>query len=350
LKLVYYSLVAIEGGPSERQWVHSARSLRQYNRSIPVYLFVYNAPGYETLIEADRLNVFVVLRGDYRDCFAGLPPVTAAALSRFPTLHKFLSLSACPSVGLSQILFIDCDTFFFGDVGALFERYSECHFYAREEPNSRRSAQGYQPGYLDEDMLYDIARVEGCGILPPYNTGVCLFNYGIWHGIAALSGEILSYAWRLLVGVRYRAPLGPELDEQLYNLLGEQYVSESDRRSCIVYPSSNSWIFDEIALWLVLGRIPGLAHDVLLPDDVLQNGEFSSLDRQAQRLVMAHYYSGSESQFFAHFGLSMLKTPKHRASLEIFAPPPYRLGYDHDYVRPPFRPLFPLSSPRLPRT
>jgi hypothetical protein len=36
----------------------------------------------------------------------------------------------------------------------------------------------------------------------------------------------------------------------------------------------------------------------------------------------------------------MLKTPKHRASLEIFASPPYRLGYDHDYVRPRFRTLF----------
>src|ERR1700692_2366858 len=36
---------------------------------------------------------------------------------------------------------------------------------------------------------------------------------------------------------------------------------------------------------------------------------------------------------------SLLKTPKPRASLEIFAPPPYRLGYDHNCVRPPFRSL-----------
>jgi phenylacetate-coenzyme A ligase PaaK-like adenylate-forming protein len=47
---------------------------------------------------------------------------------------------------------------------------------------------------------------------------------------------------------------------------------------------------------------------------------------------------------------SLLKTPKRRASLEIFAHQPYRRGYDHDYFRSPFRTLFPLSSPRLTRT
>jgi hypothetical protein len=48
--------------------------------------------------------------------------------------------------------------------------------------------------------------------------------------------------------------------------------------------------------------------------------------------------------------LSMVKTPKRRASLEIFAQPPYRSWYDHDSFRPRFRTLFPLWSPRLPRT
>jgi hypothetical protein len=33
--------------------------------------------------------------------------------------------------------------------------------------------------------------------------------------------------------------------------------------------------------------------------------------------------------------LCLLKTPKGRESLEIFAPPPYRRGHDHNSFRPP---------------
>jgi hypothetical protein len=298
VNLVYYSLVTVEGGRAELQWVQSVRSLRHYNRSIPTYLFVYNTPSYETLIEADRLNVCIVQGGNYRDCFVGMPPAAVSALMRFPTLHRFLSLKACPSVGLSQILFLDCDTFFFGDVAALFDRYRECHFYAREEPNSRRSRYGYDPLYLDEDMLFGVARDEGCLSIPPYNAGVCMFNHGIWQAIAALSADMMTYNWRLLLGTRYRAPLRPAIDAQLYNLLGDHVVSEWHRAQCLLYPSSNAWIFDQIGLYLTLGRITGLTNDALSREDVVQNGEFCEVDWSSTRPIVAHYYSGWESQFF----------------------------------------------------
>jgi hypothetical protein len=41
--------------------------------------------------------------------------------------------------------------------------------------------------------------------------------------------------------------------------------------------------------------------------------------------------------------LSMLKTPKRREWLEIFAPPPYRGEHDHDDLRLHFAALVPLS-------
>jgi hypothetical protein len=45
--------------------------------------------------------------------------------------------------------------------------------------------------------------------------------------------------------------------------------------------------------------------------------------------------------------LCLLKTPKGQESLEIFAPPPYRRGHDHNSFRPRFPALVPCSQPRL---
>ena len=45
--------------------------------------------------------------------------------------------------------------------------------------------------------------------------------------------------------------------------------------------------------------------------------------------------------------LWLLKTPKGRESLEIFAPPPYRRGLNHNSFRPRFPALVPCSQPRL---
>jgi hypothetical protein len=45
--------------------------------------------------------------------------------------------------------------------------------------------------------------------------------------------------------------------------------------------------------------------------------------------------------------LCLLKTPKRRERLEIFAPPPYRRGHDHDSFRPRCPALVPCSQPRL---
>src|ERR1700730_6524586 len=45
--------------------------------------------------------------------------------------------------------------------------------------------------------------------------------------------------------------------------------------------------------------------------------------------------------------LCLLKTPKDRERLEIFAPPPYRRGHDHDSFHRRFHTGFPASSPRF---
>lgn len=295
-RLVYYSLAAVGEEACERQWVQSIRSLRWFNRSIVVLLFVYGAPRPETLAEAARMGVQVIYGGDHGRCFAHVPERVAQVLVRNPTLHKVLSLRACPTQGVGQLLFLDCDTFFFGDVERLFDRYRASHFYAREEPGTRRSPDGYDPRYVDEAALYQLAFAEGLAAVPPYNTGIFMLNGGAWDHLRHLADEFLGFVWRLLVGLRVGSPLGAAPDEAVMALL-ERNANEEDRRRSLPFPSSNAWIVEEIALWLTLGRIRGLTHDVLSRADVAQSVEFA--DGAGIAPIVAHYFSSGEERFFA---------------------------------------------------
>ncbi len=41
MRLIYYSLAYSGGSVCEHQWIQSIRSLRRYNPTIPVFLFLY---------------------------------------------------------------------------------------------------------------------------------------------------------------------------------------------------------------------------------------------------------------------------------------------------------------------
>jgi hypothetical protein len=303
--LIYYSLAAVGGDACERQWVRSIESLRRHNPWAPVVLVLYGAPQAETLSVARAMNVLVVHGGDYRRCFAGLPPRVAEVLARNPTLHKVPSLRLCPTDGVGQMLFLDCDTYFFDDVDQLFQRYQARHFYAREEPGSRRSVGGYDPAYVDEQALGGLSWSEGLYPIPPYNSGVFMLNGGAWAHLAALSEAFLAFAWRLLVGLRAGSPLGARLDEAQAALIARNMI-EADWPARLAFPSSNAWIVEEVAFWLTLGRIPGLTHDVLGRQDVAQGGESVAAARArrrgAQGPMLAHYFSGGEDDFVAEVG------------------------------------------------
>jgi hypothetical protein len=59
-------------------------------------------------------------------------------------------------------------------------------------------------------------------------------------------------------------------------------------------------------------------------------------------LIDLYYFNLSEDNLW------LLKTPKGREKLVIFAPPPYRRGHDHNSFRPGFPAFVPCSQPRLP--
>lgn len=297
MRLVYYSLANAPDAGREEQWTQSIRSLRRYNRDIAVWLFLFNGATAELLHEAERQHVHIQYLGDYEEFFRRAHG-RGAVLSLYPTFHKFLVLSHAPLHELSQLLYLDCDTFFFDNVDRLFEQYSSEHWYAREEPCSRRSYFSYDESHLDEDLLDHIARSEGLRHVPPFNSGVCLLNHGIWHEVERLRIPYLDMAWRLLCGCELNGHNGSLAHDPKVQQAVLSTVTDVDRVHALPYPSLNTWIIEQITLWLTLGHLPDFSLGTFERDDVPQGGEFHDALRSRRRCTLAHYYSNNEEDFF----------------------------------------------------
>lgn len=275
MRLVYYSLANAPESVREEQWIQSIRSLRRHNRDVAVWLVLFNGASGGLLREAARWGVTVCDRGTYRGYLERLS-CHSSSLAAHPTLHKFFSLAGMPVRAVSQILYVDCDTFFFDDVERLFE-HCQSDWYAREEPFSRLSPYGYDPNYLNEDLLADIVQRESLRPVVPFNSGVCVLNNGVWTEFERLSRAYLEYVRRL-----------------------DPDAPGHDPRTALPYPSSNRWIIDQVALWLTLGRLAQLSQSLLSPDEVVQGTEFNAaLSAVSPSVVAAHYYSLAACQFFS---------------------------------------------------
>lgn len=278
---VYYSLVADGDGTRERQWARSVASLRQHNPGVAVVLCLYGRARDETFAAADRTGTHIRPMGEFADALGDIPGHWRAALSAVPTLHKLLSLrELVTEEALSRLIYLDCDTYFFGDVADLDARYAGCDWYAREE-------------HANETALDEIARREGLVPVRPYNTGVVIFTAELGRTLATLLDDFVWYAWRLQLGL---CLWRPELAEPaLVQLIGA-HASEAERRLALPYPADTAWIMEEIATWLTLGRIPGLTHDLLRQGDVAQGDECAASSADP---IVAHYFSSREHEFFA---------------------------------------------------
>jgi hypothetical protein len=302
MKLVYYSLANFPHDSRERQWIQSIRSLRLHNRSIPVWLFLFNDAGNGLLNEAERHNVHVHFAGNYAE-FLKRAHAKGSVLALYPTFHKFLVLPNLvlpnlPLQALTQALYLDCDTFFFDDVNLLFDQCTEHDLYAREEPSSQRSPHGYNPNHIDEGLLKDIARREGLHAILPFNSGVCLLNHGIWHKLAGMRGSYLDLAWRLLCGWQEGSYKETTHEMRVQDTVRDA-MTDVDRSRALPYPSANYWIVEQIALWLALGVLPEFSLGTLPAAQVLQGVEFEDAIQSHQQCVLAHYFTGAEEEFFS---------------------------------------------------
>lgn len=300
MRLVYYSLALPRSDPRPDllwQLDASVRSLRRYNQTTPIALFLYGDLPEETSRELEALGVTIIQQGGYEARLAPLAPRGWPALAEYPLLHKFLNFHAISALDPRQVLYLDCDTLLFDDVDRLFERYAQADCYAREEPTCARSAYGYDPSYLDEQALAQVAASQGLRTPPPFNLGAVLFNNGIWRQLATLDAHLIDYAWRCLLWMALHPPDGvsasygecpgaARLRAELPRLATREEIARA-----LPYPSGNRWILDQVALWLTLGHVPGLAYDDFSPADVLQNGEFLSRHLDRCDWVLCHYYT-----------------------------------------------------------
>jgi hypothetical protein len=294
LRLVYYSLSTGQDSYCYRQWAQSIRSLRKYNDKIRVELMSYGDISPKVLEEANRWNVQVHILGNYWHYVARIHK-RARALCTYPTLHKSLSLVHAPEEA-TQILYLDCDTFFFDDVAKIFSQHTEYDFYAREEIKSRRSYTPYNPSYLDEDSLAGIAVTLGASLVEPFNTGVVLWNRCSWNRVNALRHCYLDYCWRLMVG-RQIADVSRHDYELPVRHAVLSVMDAGDWETAIPYPSSNPWLLDEVALWLTLGRT-SLRQGYFDPESVSQSAEYV---RPIGHRVVSHYFGRQEDAFFSLF-------------------------------------------------
>jgi hypothetical protein len=303
-RLAYYSvsLPSTEIQPLLWQLEASVRSLRKFNTTLPVVVFVYGPWSPEVSRRLDGLGVRVVHQGSYERRLASLLPHGSHVLAEYPILHKFLNLAELKPLDLDQVLVLDCDTIFFGDVERLFEHLSaDC--YAREEPYSRRSHYGHDASYLDEDLLEDICAREGFVPPAPFNCGVVLLSRRATEMLATLGQRLVDYAWRLMVwmaahplssidGRKYGEGRGVQRLRWSYTTITSRY----DRQRALAFPSANRWILEEVALWLTIGSTRSLSCADFPVTDVLQDGELWTERRQSVSCVVCHYYSRNLAQ------------------------------------------------------
>jgi hypothetical protein len=301
LRLVYYSLAVSQEGRPERQWGISVRSLRRHNKSIPIYLFVYGAETPASVREvAAHGNVTVCELGRYDAYLKRISP-HGSMLALSPLLHKILSLRHLPDRELSQVLYLDCDTFFLDDVEKLFDRYGSCDWYAREEPCTSRSRSGADPLHVDEDALRRIARAEGLRPIAPFNSGVWLLNNASWRSLDRLGTTFLDVVWRLVLGWDQKtADLHSAMELRIAAALADA-AAALDRSRALPYPAGSLWMVDQIALWLLLGGLP-LSGGLLDEHDVPQGDDALDAVANGRGWIVAHYFRVLENAFFEVMG------------------------------------------------
>jgi len=296
MKIVTYSLSC--SGPPEvtqyhRELLVSVKSLRRFNRSVPVHVFLYDEHPSSFILELEDHGICIHLMGSYEDAIRRIRPRAFRTSVAYPVLHKWLNFSELEPLAPSQILQLDCDTFFFADVAMLFERYAERQFYAREEPLSKASHYGYDPSYVDEEVLFAIARDEGASEVGPYNIGVSMLNHGLWTEIAARRETLLTYVFRLTAGL-CRDPVIQDKRWPDVVALFAQDLADEPNVTALPFPSRNIWIVEQVALWLTLGQIPGLTHARFCSEHVKQGGEKAGHDKDE---VVYHYFGIDKAAF-----------------------------------------------------
>jgi hypothetical protein len=264
--LVYYVIEPDEAGRLLRQIVPSWHSLRSHDRDVEVHLFYAGDPPARFRDQAAQCNVTIHLMPHLIDTLSRYTPHWRE-LSAYPTYGKHLCIDLLPQA--DQVLYVDCDTFWFASPARLFEAYRGCDFYGCCEVASRLfDPTSYNGEFIDEDALGRICAQEGLAFVPPINTGVMLTTASMRHQLISRHRLLLDFATRLL---------------------GFSHAAR------IPLPTNTPWITEQIALWMTLGSVHGLSYDFLAPQHVPLSTCWKW--QPAAERVLAHYFSSNEQDF-----------------------------------------------------
>ena len=166
----------------------------------------------------------------------------------------------------ANILYVDSDTLFYGDVQYLFEHYTYAEVFGREEFGFRHDPNtGGGKGIRKQLDYVDKCIVDAGGSTHVYKycMGVMLFNNGLHLDIIDRLGELVELMFKL-------------------------------KDSKIPYPVPNPRIIDEYAMWVILSRI-GVIGGLFGIQDVTQ-GYVEQKHEEFFNPIVMHYTTKGEQQ------------------------------------------------------
>ena len=230
---------------------HSIRSLREFNNEIPVYLFC-DDPSFIPSYFTTDLSVKVV-------------PFVEGNDHGFIFIYRWINLRYFEDMD-ANILYVDSDTLFYGDVQYLFDHYNYADVFGREEFGFRHDPNTGGGKNIRKALDYVDQCIEeagGKGHIYKYCMGVMLFNKGVHLDIIDRLGELVELMLKVKDGK-------------------------------ISYPVPNPRIIDEYAMWVILSRI-GVHGGLFGVQDVTQ-GYVEQKHQEFFNPIVIHYTTKGEQQ------------------------------------------------------
>ena len=237
-----------------KRFEHSIRTLREFNNEIPVYLFCD---------DPELIPPYFSLEYDVR-----VRPFEKAHTHGMLFIYRWFNLQFFdkPEYDDANILYVDSDTVFYGDVQYLFDHYNYAKVFGREEFGFRHDPNTGGGKDIRKALDYvDQCIVEAGGKTQVYKycMGVMLFNNGFHEDIID----------RL---------------EELVKLMEQIKAFE------LPYPVPNPRIVDEYAMWIILSRI-GVTGGLFGVQDVTQ-GYVEQKHKEFFNPIVMHYTTKGEQQ------------------------------------------------------
>ena len=229
---------------------HSISSLREFNNEIPVYLFC-DDPAFIPLYFRTHYNVNVL-------------PLVKQVKHGMLFIYRWFNLNYFKEE--ANILYVDSDTVFYGDVQYLFDHYNYAEVFGREEFGFRHDPNTGGGKNIREALDYVDQCIEeagGQGHIYKYCMGVMLFNRGVHLDIVERLGELVELMFKLKDGK-------------------------------IPYPVPNPRIIDEYAMWVLLSRM-GVFGELFGVQDVTQ-GYVEQKHEEFFNPIVLHYTTKGEQQ------------------------------------------------------